>query len=245
MNDKKKKHHRLKIVLIAIFSLIIVMAGAFLIYTADYYSAQSDALAIVGSDPAVDIIDGGIAFGNSSASNGFIFYPGGKVEYTAYAPLMKSLSEHDIFCVVVKMPFNLAVLNSNAASGIIARFPEVQNWMIGGHSLGGVMAADFAVKNTDRISGLVLLASYPATDLSQSKLSVLSIYGSQDQVLDISKLDEAKALMPADFTELIISGGNHGQFGDYGLQAGDGTATVSVNQQLKQTVEAILNLVQK
>lgn len=244
MNDTKKRS-RLKIVLIIIVSLIIVLAGAFLIYTADYYRAQSEALTIVENDPDVIVFDGGIAFGNPSVGNGFIFYPGAKVEYTAYAPLMKSLSEHDILCVIVKMPFNLAVLNGNAAAGIIDHFPEVRHWTIGGHSLGGVMAADFAFNNADQISKLVLLASYPATDLSQSKLSVLSIYGSQDHVLNVSKLEEAKVLMSADFTELIIAGGNHGQFGDYGLQAGDGTATISVKQQLDQTVEAIVDFVQK
>lgn len=245
MNDTKKKHRRLRIVLTVIVSLMVVLVAAFLIYTADYYRAQTEALAIVNNDPNVAVFDGGIAFGNSSAANGFIFYPGAKVEYTAYAPLMKALSEHDIFCVIVKMPFNLAVLNSNAASGIITRFPEVQHWTIGGHSLGGVMAADYAVKNTDQISGLVLLASYPATDLSQSSLTVLSIYGSQDHVLNVSSLEAAKALMPASFSDIIIAGGNHGQFGDYGHQAGDGTATISAQQQLDQTTEAILKLFQR
>ncbi|MBQ3601265.1 MAG: alpha/beta hydrolase, partial [Lachnospiraceae bacterium] len=112
-----------------------------------------------------------------------MFYPGGKVEYTAYLPLMNSLAEEGILCVLLKMPFNLAVLDMNAADGIQEQFPEIENWYIGGHSLGGAMAASYLETHANDYQGLILLGSYSTADLSTTELEVLSIYGSEDTVL--------------------------------------------------------------
>ena len=105
------------------------------------------------------------------------------MEHTAYAPLMKELAEKDILCVLVKMPFHLAVFDINAADGIREQFPEIKSWYIGGHSLGGSMAASYVSKHTEDFEGLVLLAAYSTEDLSDSGLKVLSVYGSEDGVL--------------------------------------------------------------
>jgi predicted esterase len=163
----------------------------------------------------------------------FVFYPGGKVAHDAYAPLMQKLTLEGVTCVLVKMPFNLAVFDTNAAERVFQLLPDIQNWYIGGHSLGGAMASSYAGANSDKLKGLVLLAAYP---LNTSELPTLTVYGSEDSVLDKSKLDGLNNV-------LEITGGNHAYFGDYGEQKGDGTASITREEQQTQTVAAIVRFI--
>jgi hypothetical protein len=160
---------------------------------------------------------------------GVILYPGGLVEAEAYAVLAERLAEAGQVLVVVKrMPLNLAILNTDGADEVIAAFPEVEQWVVGGHSLGGSAAAIFADENP-RVAGLLLWASYPPdnNDLSDDPLRVVSLYGSEDGVLNRDALDASRVRLPANtlFTEL--EGVNHAFFGDYGAQQGDGEPGVS------------------
>ena len=173
---------------------------------------------------------------------GLIFYPGGKVEHAAYTPLMEMLASEGILCVLVEMPFRLAVLDVNAADGIPEAFPEVECWYMGGHSLGGSMAASYLASHTEDFDGLILLGAYSTADLSGSGLTVLSVYGSEDGVMNREKYAEYKPNLPEGFTEVIIEGGNHAYFGAYGEQEGDGTATVTPAEQVRETVAAILSM---
>ena len=132
-------------VLIIIASVLLVCFIACAVYVSDYYRAEEAAVLI--SDGAYELSEDVSVFEPENARAGFIFYPGGKVEYTAYAPLMNACKEQGILCVLVKMPFNLAVLDINAAEGITEQFPHVESWYIGGHSLGGSMAAGFLAEN--------------------------------------------------------------------------------------------------
>ena len=182
-----------------------------------------------------------LVFAPEDANAGFIFYPGGKVAYEAYAPLMSACAENGILCVLVEMPGNLAVLDMNAADGIQERFPSVETWYIGGHSLGGSMAASYAEKHAEAYEGVILLASYSTADLSETGLEVLSIYGTEDKVLNAEKYAEYKVNLPADFTEIIIEGGCHAYFGAYGAQEGDGVPTITREEQTAIAVEMILN----
>ena len=184
-------------------------------------------------------------FEPQGATTGFIFYPGGKVDHNAYQPLMAALARRGILCVLVEMPFRLAVLDINAADGIQEQFPQIENWYIGGHSLGGSMAASYISDHADEFDGLILLAAYSTSDLSNKDLNVISIYGSKDTVLNLEKYKENLSNLPDDFSELIIEGGNHAQFGMYGKQDGDGTPTISNSQQITQTADHILNNVTK
>jgi pimeloyl-ACP methyl ester carboxylesterase len=170
---------------------------------------------------------------------GIIFYPGGKVEYTAYAPLMRDLAKAGYEVILLKMPFNLAVFDIYAAGRVIKSKPEITDWYVGGHSLGGSMACAYAARNADKLKGIILMASYSASNLSKTSLKVLSLYGSQDTVLKMSALDKGRALMPKDTFYVQIKGGNHSQYGDYGLQKGDSEATISRAQQQSFTVKAI------
>ena len=224
-------------VLIIIAAVLFVCFIACAVYVSDYYRAEEAAVLI--SDGACELSEDILVFEPENARAGFIFYPGGKVEYTAYAPLMDACKEQGILCVLVKMPFNLAVLDINAAAGITEQFPEIDSWYIGGHSLGGSMAAGFLAENLTEFDGLILLGSYSTYDLSAAGVSVLSVYGSEDRVLNREKYDEYRPNLPDDFTELVIDGGCHAYFGVYGPQDGDGTPEISNEEQISLTAEAI------
>ena len=237
---KNKKY--LKIVLAILTTILVLSLGIFM-YASDYYHATTEALAQTHSSQTVTVTtpsDDLMIFEPEHAKAGFIFYPGGKVEYTAYAPLLHELAEEGILCALVKMPLNLAVLDINAADGIQALYPEIQNWYIGGHSLGGSMAASYLAKHQDKYNGLVLLGAYSTSDLSDTDLDVISIYGSNDQVLNTEKYETYKDNLPTDFTEFIIDGGSHAYFGTYGLQEGDGIATISNEEQIDITADLLL-----
>lgn len=229
------KHKKLKITALILAAVLLVCCGAVGIYAADYYRMDETAAAAMAN---IDTSDNMAVFGSDDAEIGFIFYPGGKVEYTAYAPLMQSLADNGILCIIPKMPLNLAVLDVDAAEDILKLYPEIDTWYIGGHSLGGSMAASFAAES-DAFAGLVLLASYSTADLSESGMDVLSIYGTEDGVLNMEKYEEYLPNLPANTETFIIDGGNHAQFGSYGEQEGDGCASIAPEKQVELTVRAI------
>ena len=238
-----KPKRKLLIISLSIIISLALIIGACAVYLCDYYHADEGAIAVFSSDDNVSIstLDNGtVIFEPQNATTGFIFYPGGKVDHNAYQPLMKALAKEGILCVLVEMPFRLAIFDINAAEGIQAQYPEIENWYIGGHSLGGAMAASYVSDHADKYNGLILLGSYSTADLSNSNLNILSIYGSEDKILNQEKYSDNKSNLPNDFTEIIIEGGNHAQFGNYGEQRGDGKALISAEEQQKRTVEQII-----
>ena len=236
--------HKRKPFLIITFAILTlaILVGACAVYLGDYYRADHEAIGAFLPQGTIgeEGPDGTIVFEPDGATTGLIFYPGGKVEHRAYIPLMQACAEQGILCVLVEMPFNLAVLDINAADGLQEQYPQIQDWYIGGHSLGGSMAAAYLKKNAEDYEGLILLGSYSTADLSQSGLEVLSIFGSEDQVMNREKYEENKANLPEGFTEVILAGGCHAYFGMYGPQDGDGTPTISNEDQITMTVEHIL-----
>ena len=226
---------------IILLTLIGLLSAAVGIYAADYYHMEEAAVTALNSTDNVSVtVENDLAvFTPAEPKIGFIFYPDGKVEYTAYAPLMKMLADNGILCVILKMPLNPAVMGVDTAEKISNKFPEIDTWYIGGHSLGGSMAASHAV-HCRKVKGLVLLAAYSTEDLSGSDLQVLSIYGTRDGVLNMEKYAEYFPNLPADTTEYILEGGNHAQFGSYGKQEGDGNALIGELEQQVQTMSQIL-----
>ena len=220
---------------------VLFLCGVCWANAADYYHADDAVVAAMSPSADVAIEQKGniLAFIPEEAEIGLIFYPGGKVEYTAYAPLMRALADNGVLCVLVKMPLNLAVLDVNAAKGIPEQYPQIGNWYIGGHSLGGSMAASHAAKNISAYDGLVLLASYSTAELSASGLPVISIYGSEDGVLNMEKYAEHKCNLPTAFEEHILEGGCHAGFGSYGPQDGDGVPTMTGEAQIAETVRLL------
>lgn len=243
---RKKK---LWISLSVILAAVIALTAAVALYLGDCYRADLDADGVFSPvNPVIREVweDGTVIFRPDGGETvaGLIFYPGGKVEHTAYTPLMAALASEGILCVLVEMPFRLAVLDMNAAEGIPEAFPEVEHWYMGGHSLGGSMAASYLSSHTEDFAGLILLGSYSTADLSETGLSVLSVYGSEDGVLNREKYAEYRPNLPEGFTETVIEGGNHAFFGAYGEQEGDGTATVTPAEQVRETVAAILSMLE-
>ncbi|MDO4978113.1 MAG: alpha/beta hydrolase [Eubacteriales bacterium] len=162
---------------------------------------------------------------------GLIFYPGGKVEYDSYVPLMSRLARKGIFCILIHMPYNIAFFDANAADGIPEKYPEIKEWYLAGHSLGGVVAESYLEKNKEDYKGMIYLASYGTKDIHDTNLRVLSIYGDSDQVVNVDKIKESRDLMPEDYEEHIIEGGNHASFGNYGDQKGDGESKITPQEQ--------------
>lgn len=227
----------LKITLISLISVIAVTSVLFYIYTLDYYRGDDFIIETLAADnPGIEKQDDFTVFYPAAETDkkiGFIFYPGGKVEDTAYIPLLMKLSQNGITCILVKMPFNLAVLNINAADGVYKILPDIERWYIGGHSLGGAMASVYAETNIDIINGLILLAAYPVKGMD---LPAIAIFGSEDIILDKTKIG-------ANLNQFEIQGGNHAYFGNYGEQKGDGTASITRDEQQLQAIGAILEFI--
>jgi len=181
-----------------------------------------------------------------SPTVGLILYPGGRVDFRAYAPTAQAIAEQGYFVALVRMPLNLAVFKPDAAAEVIAAYPEIEHWAVGGHSLGGAMAAHFVATHLRSVDGLVLWAAYPASsdDLSQSGLRVVSISASFDGLATPEKIDASRPLLPADTIWVTIQGGNHAQFGWYGPQPGDAPAAISREAQQAQIVEATVALLE-
>lgn len=242
---KQKKSLKFKILIGIIIFLVILISGLF-IYLSSYYEADSLAMDSLKSDSFVKVEENGdILFEPvSNAKNiGFILYPGGKVEASAYAPIAKEVAANGYPTIIAKMNFNLAILSPNRADNIISNYKDIDTWVIGGHSLGGVMASNYALEN-DEVKGLVLLASYTQskTNLSNEPIKVLSLWGSNDEIADLTKIKEAGNVMPTDSEFIEIKGGNHGGFGDYGHQKGDGESSITNKEQMMETSKYIIEL---
>ncbi len=235
----------LKLILgIAVVVLLTLGAVGYLWLT-NLVDPMPQAAAAVESDEAVVVeTDPWLTFTPlEPTTTGFIFYPGGRVDAEAYAPPVRAIAEAGYLAVVPSMPFGLAVLAPDKADEVIEAYPEIETWVIGGHSLGGAMAAQYAAGHPE-IDGLVLWAAYPAgdTDLSSSAIGASSIYATEDGLTTIDEIDASRAQLPADTAYVEIIGGNHAGFGWYGEQDGDGVATISREEQQRQAVDATLEL---
>ena len=238
-----------KRVLVVIAIIIVAAIAAAAWYVNDYYRAHATALATMadadGDADGVVVreIDGNkAAFVPDDPKAGLIFYPGAKVQPEAYAPLLERCAEQGILCVLVRPLFNLAILDENAAEGVQAQFPEIDTWIVAGHSMGGVAASDYASHHAGDFSAIAFLASYPTAELAEFDGDVVSVAGSNDEVLNRDNYESARAKLPDDASELEIAGGNHAYYGNYGEQAGDGAATITRDEQQAQTANAIARL---
>ena len=261
MRELKKKRHSgkkkmqiWKKILLALVIIIVAIIIAFAAYISKYYHAEVDLNDYLSKEGTVTVAEMGQTAGSGDEVDGVwidgkgetdlvIFYPGAKVEYTSYLPLFYELASEGVDCYIVNMPGNLAFFGMDAAEKIMNQMDSYYNYYLAGHSLGGAMGASFAadyIQVSDRLKGMIFLAAYSTESLDKAGFKVLSIYGSEDGVLNMEKVSEGRALMPDDYTEICIEGGNHAQFGNYGVQKGDGQASIDAGDQQSQTVEAIL-----
>lgn len=256
MSARHPRSHRAPRVILTVLVVLAALAVALVLgihlYASNYYHAEPDALAAEQTTGTVTVsrLDSGdVTFVPARPTTALVFYPGGLVEADAYAPLLSRLAQRGVACVLVRMPENLAVLAPGSADRGRAELEQGLSevgssgdglpWLMAGHSLGGAMAASYVADHTDSYQGLVLLAAYSTKDLSGSGLRTLSIYGSDDGVLDRDRYERCLPNLGSGLTELVIPGGIHSYFGDYGHQDGDGKATITNEEQLDQTAEAI------
>ena len=232
-----------KRILLGIVIVLALSVVGFVIWAETPLGPAPEALAALQSDSQVTVTIGDfITFAPANqrpASVGFIFYPGGRVDARSYSVPLREIAAQGYLVVLVPVTLNLAFFDVNAAAPVIAAHPEIEHWVVGGHSLGGVAAELFAKNRTD-ISGIIFWASYPADDgIKNSNLRVLTIYGTNDMAGQ-AKFDDTKALNPPGAQYVVIQGGNHAQFGDYGPQPGDNPATISRADQQAQVVAAVV-----
>ena len=210
--------------------ILAILAGVFFWYVSDYYRAEDVALEVMAHGSSITVRDNlTILSPTYPTDTAIIFYPGAKVEAEAYLPLLDQIRQTGVTCILVHMPFHMAIFDADAAEDVISQFPEMQHWYIAGHSMGGAMASKFASDHPDQVDGLILMGAYIYGDYPAEK--TLTIYGSLNQSVEDH----------IDYTENIveIEGGNHAQFGSYGPQKGDLPAAISAEEQQKQTAEAI------
>lgn len=227
----------LRYLLLGVLILLLAGAGGFVIWATNPAQPEAIALAAMQTGDGIQFenVDGWLVFQplDSEPATGLIFYPGGRVDPRAYAPHARDIAGQGFTVVVVPMPLNLAFFGLNRADQVIAAYPDIETWAVGGHSLGGAMAAEYLRANPDQVSGLVLWASYPGgnNDLSAADLPILSVYASQDGLATLEKIADSRARLPLNTTFVEISGGNHAGFGWYGPQNGDGQATLGKPEQ--------------
>ncbi len=227
------KYKPLKIASI-IFAIMFALLLAILAFALFYeYSADEIAQDILKADNVEVFEDDSMiaVHAQTPSDTAIMFYPGGQVEYSAYLPLMQALQEElGLTCIIVEMPFNVAFFDTNAGDKILENFPDIKNWYIIGHSVGGTAASMFAEENAEIIDLLILLGSYTYSDYPIE--NTLTIYGSLNTSVENSLT----------YTEnvYVIDGGNHAQFGNYGKQyIIDVDADISAVEQQNATVNII------
>lgn len=214
----------------SVLLILAILAGVFFWYVSDYYRAEDVALEVLAQDSGITVQDNlTILSPTSPADTAIIFYPGAKVEAEAYLPLLDQIRQTGVTCILVRMPFHMAIFDADAAEKVMEQFPDIQHWYMAGHSMGGAMASKFASDHPDEVEGLILMGAYLYGDYPEEK--TLTIYGSLNQSVEDH----------IDYTQNIveIQGGNHAQFGNYGAQKGDLPAEISAQEQQAQTVTAI------
>lgn len=237
-NQKQKMKKRLLIISGVLLALVAALTIAFYVYTLDYYRASQEVDELMeDSGLFIEEEDGFYLvhpLDENDRGEGILFYPGGKVEAIAYMPLLLQLAEEGYTCVLVEMPFNLAVFNIKGADKVLEQVDGIDEWYMMGHSLGGAMASTYMEGNERKFEGLILLGAYP---VNEADIETLAIYGTYDIMLDLDKVEEA------DIVHEIVDG-NHAQFGNYGIQEGDGQAKISRQAQQEEAVEVIIDFIE-
>lgn len=245
-SNKRKQHRKWKITIWSIIVLLLLAMGSMWAYISlNTLEPLETAQAAMQSTEQVEVIDQEqwIEFQPKQPQGvSVIFYQGAFVEEESYAPLAQLLAEGGHPVYLMKMPGNLAVAGGNAASKVMEAYPD-QTFVIGGHSLGGAMAARFAAGHADELAGMFLLGAYADEkgNVSDTSLSVISIIGDKDNVVNRENVEEGRDYLPLDTIYYNLPGGNHAQYGDYGLQKGDGTADINMEEQLKLTADSLLS----
>ncbi len=255
MNTKNRQLTKTEKRVIRIMAVAVIIAAAifaWVTYANDYYKATDTAKKAMLGNELVEVIEEddyyvfskrpAISYVGPGDGKGIVFYPGGKVEETAYAPLLLELAEQGYEVYLIKMPAKLAILGMNAAEDVFEDAPHIEEWTMMGHSLGGAMAASFSASHDEEVEALVLLAAYSTKDLKELDIDVYSFYGSEDKVLNMEKYEEYRVNLPENVVEEVIEGGNHANYAHYGAQDGDGEASITREEQQECVLDVFLTL---
>ena len=233
---------------IRIMTIVAVCAlavFAWCIYANDYYRAEAVARKAMQGTKSIEVEEKENYFvfhQEETAKKGIVFYPGGKVDEQAYAPMLLELAKEGYEVYLVKMPAKLAIFGMNAAEDIFETASHIEEWTMMGHSLGGAMAASFSASHDEEVDALVLLAAYSTEDLNGLDIEVFSFYGSEDKVLNMEKYEEYFENLPETLVEEVIEGGNHANYAHYGHQEGDGEATITRDEQQECVLDIFLSV---
>ncbi|MFJ2619925.1 alpha/beta hydrolase [Glutamicibacter sp. NPDC087344] len=228
---KRRRRRGWLIALSVVLVAIVVAVGAFVAWAKDTYPSDAGVVAEVQSDSRVvyEELDGMIrlAPAHTESTQGLVFLVGAKVEPEAYVGRLAQAAAAGVTVLIIEPPLNLALLELDSFDSLTASEPQIQHWAVGGHSMGGVKACSYA--EDSKVTKLLLFASYCSTDklAERQDLSVLSLQGSEDLVINQENLHNAAASMPENTDQELLQGVTHGQFGSYGDQPGDGQALIS------------------
>jgi predicted esterase len=248
MTDKPLSRPTKRQIGLLILLLLVALLGVFGVrWLASERTPLPEALAALDSDSLVEVTkEPWLTFApkQSTPDTGFIFYPGGRIDPQGYAALMNAIASEGYLVVVPEMPLNIAAFRPNIADEIVAYYADIGRWVIGGHSVGGTMAAQYTNTHREVVDGLAIWASYPAdnANLSNSDVPVALIYGSLDPRVNDSSVSERRHLLPDDTSYTRIDGGDHHQFGSYEIDPKDRHATIDRVTQQRQIIQATLNL---
>lgn len=225
----------------------VIVIAAFLLWAANPLGPDISALDALRSDTRVHVEETAEGWEFRPVkpaiepTTAFVFYPGGRVDARSYARLCRRVAENGRLVILLRVPLSLAVFAPDQADRVLSGYPSIANWVVGGHSLGGAMAAQFAGKREAKVAGLVLLASYPpdSVSLRSERFPVASVYGSEEGIARSPGLARSRDRLPADTLWQVIDGANHAQFGDYGPQPGDAPATIPAADQQSAAAAAI------
>lgn len=227
---------------LTLISLCLVLLSGCALFAPSYPAVNSSSSWTHYDSELSSQLDSLVFTSSNAPLTAIVFYPGGKVAPEAYGDFANSLSEQTGALVVIPpMPLDLAVLGKNKGADIQQQLTDIEDWVIGGHSLGGTMAASLVFEQPQNWNGLFFLASYPQEkhDFANTELAVLSLIGDQDGLIELERWQESLKLLPANTSAQIIKGGNHAYFGHYGEQSGDQAASITQASQQAQTVDAI------
>lgn len=219
---------KVKKYLLAVLCLVAALVIGFLVYVNQYYRADETAMSLANAAFVQRQDNLMMLIPDEETDTGVLFYPGAKVETEAYLPLLNQFREAGYLCVLIEMPFHMAIFDTDAALDGIEACEDIDHWFLMGHSMGGAMASQFASEHPEELEGLVLLGAYPYKEFDPT----LVVYGSLNTSV-AEKLDGTE-------TVVCLEGGNHAQFGNYGLQKGDPAGEISRQEQQDKTVEAVL-----
>ncbi|MCA0981726.1 alpha/beta hydrolase [Exiguobacterium aestuarii] len=222
---------------LSVVGLLVVAVAGFLIWTQFTYGPTDEATQYAEEGK---VVDNRLEFGDTTSEVGVILYPGAKVEKEAYAYYGTQLAEEGVFVAIPSLRLNLGILDIDAAAPIIEAHPEIERWIVAGHSLGGSAASGYALEHQELVGGVIFLASYPISSMVDSDLRVLSISGELDGLAVPEDIEASRSDLPEDSQFVQIEGGNHANFGMYGPQKGDQESPLTSKEQLDEVLSAIL-----